>query len=111
VNITLNRVLLYVQDVDRLAAFYRDAFGLPVVEEIPGEWAVLAAGATELALHLAGPAHRRPGATSSLLLTDRARDRASPTRTSVSCCSGGSAMRSSPGKFAAIPNPPHSRPQ
>ncbi len=64
-NITLNRVLLYVQDVDRLAAFYRDAFGLPVVEEIPGEWVVLAAGATQLALHLAGPAHRRPGATAT----------------------------------------------
>ncbi len=62
-NVTLNRIVLYVQDVDRLATFYRDAFGLATVEEIPGEWAVLAAGSCQLALHRVGPAYRRPGAT------------------------------------------------
>jgi len=50
----LTRVILYVQDVERLAAFYRDALGLAVVEEISGEWAVLKAGACELALHRVG---------------------------------------------------------
>jgi hypothetical protein len=30
-----------------------------VVEEIPGEWAVLKAGEMELALHLVGPQYRR----------------------------------------------------
>ena len=54
----LVRVILYVQDVDRLAAFYRDALGLPVVEEIAGEWAVLQAGACELALHRVGEPYR-----------------------------------------------------
>jgi predicted enzyme related to lactoylglutathione lyase len=58
----LNRILLYVQDVDRLAAFYRDTLGLTLVEEIPGEWAVLAAGPCQLALHRVGPAYRRPDA-------------------------------------------------
>ncbi|WP_353254811.1 VOC family protein [Burkholderia anthina] len=41
-----------------LKAFYRQYFDLPVVEEIDDEWAVLDAGAIELALHLAGPAFR-----------------------------------------------------
>ena len=58
----LNRIVLYVQDVARLAAFYRDTLALTLVEEIPGEWAVLAAGPCQLALHRVGPAYRQPGA-------------------------------------------------
>jgi catechol-2,3-dioxygenase len=50
----LTRVILYVQDVVRLTTFYRDILGLPVVQEIAGEWTVLQAGACEIALHLAG---------------------------------------------------------
>jgi catechol-2,3-dioxygenase len=55
---SLDRVILYVQDVERLATFYRDAFGLSVVEEIKGEWAVLRVGACELALHRVGEPYR-----------------------------------------------------
>ena len=54
----LTRVILYVQDVGRLVAFYRDVLGLSVVEEIEGEWAVLKAGACEIALHRVGKAYR-----------------------------------------------------
>src|SRR5262245_27842654 len=50
----LTRVILYVQDVERPAAFYRGALGLAVVEAIAGEWAVLKASACELALHRVG---------------------------------------------------------
>jgi catechol 2,3-dioxygenase-like lactoylglutathione lyase family enzyme len=57
-NVSLNRVILYVQDVARLVEFYQDAFGLPVVEEIEGEWAVLRAGGCELALHRVGKPYR-----------------------------------------------------
>lgn len=57
-NVSLTRVILYVQDVQRLADFYRDAFGLPVVEEIEGEWAVLEIGACQLALHRVGKPYR-----------------------------------------------------
>src|SRR5215216_2070816 len=57
-NISLTRVILYVQDVRRLKDFYRDTLGLPVVEEIEGEWAVLKAGACELALRRAGKPYR-----------------------------------------------------
>jgi hypothetical protein len=58
VQVALNRVILYVQDVDRLAAFYQQAFGLRVVEEIKGEWCVLDAGPCQLALHRVGKAYR-----------------------------------------------------
>jgi predicted enzyme related to lactoylglutathione lyase len=54
----LNRIILYVQDVERLAAFYRDMFGLRVTEAIEGEWAVLDAGPCQIALHRVGKAWR-----------------------------------------------------
>ena len=57
-NASLNRVILYVQDVARLAHFYRDVLGLPIVEEIKGEWLVHRAGACELALHRVGKPYR-----------------------------------------------------
>ena len=59
----MTRIILYVQDVALLKAFYRQYFDLPVVEEIDDEWAVLDAGAIQLALHLAGPAFRHVAAT------------------------------------------------
>jgi predicted enzyme related to lactoylglutathione lyase len=55
---SLNRIILYVQDVERVASFYKDAFQLPVVEEIRGEWAVLRVGSCELALHRVGKPYR-----------------------------------------------------
>lgn len=57
-RVVMNRVILYVQDVERLTTFYREMFGLPVVEEIRGEWTVLAAGPCQLALHRVGRAYR-----------------------------------------------------
>jgi predicted enzyme related to lactoylglutathione lyase len=56
----LTRVILYVQDVERLAAFYRDLLDLSVCEHIAGEWCVLSAGQCELALHRAGEGYRFP---------------------------------------------------
>lgn len=57
-GVVLGRIILFVHDVDALAAFYREAFGMATVEEIPGEWVVLAAGPCELALHRVGAAYR-----------------------------------------------------
>ena len=57
-RIALKRVILYVQDVDRLATFYQQAFGLSIVEEIKGDWCVLDAGPCQLALHRVGKAYR-----------------------------------------------------
>ena len=56
--VSLDRIILYVQDVERLATFYKDAFQFPVVEEIGGEWVVFRVGACELALHRVGKACR-----------------------------------------------------
>ena len=67
---SLSRVILYVQDVDRLSVFYREAFGFGVVEEVAGEWVVLQAGPCQLALHRVGDAYRgkRPTGTSNAKL-------------------------------------------
>nr|WP_241021365.1 VOC family protein [Burkholderia sp. Ac-20344] len=54
----MTRIILYVQDVALLKAFYQQYFDLPVIEDIENEWVVLGAGAIALALHLAGPAFR-----------------------------------------------------
>lgn len=56
--IALNRIILFVHDVDRLARFYSDAFGLSAVEEIAGEWIVFDVGPCQLALHRVGAEHR-----------------------------------------------------
>ncbi len=57
-NASLDRVILYVNDVDRLRDFYVETFGLEVTEEINAEWVVLKAGAGEIGLHRAGAAYR-----------------------------------------------------
>ncbi|WP_322049300.1 hypothetical protein [Paraburkholderia sp. J67] len=49
-------MILYVQDVDRLKRIYQAHFSFLLVEEIGGEWALLKAGAIEIALHRAGQA-------------------------------------------------------
>jgi predicted enzyme related to lactoylglutathione lyase len=56
----LGRIILYVQDVERLSEFYRQAFAFPLGQHIPGEWAVLDAGACEIGLLKAGGAYRAP---------------------------------------------------
>lgn len=43
----LNHAVLYVQDVERSVAFYRDAFGFEVVDSVPGRAAFLKAAGTE----------------------------------------------------------------
>ncbi len=58
VNVSLERIILYVHDVQLLVDFYRDAFELPLVEEIGNEWAVFQAGHCQLALHRVGRAYR-----------------------------------------------------
>lgn len=55
---SLDRIILYVQDVDGIARFYKDAFEFPVVQQIEGEWVVLRAGACELSLRRVGKPYR-----------------------------------------------------
>jgi catechol-2,3-dioxygenase len=55
---SLDRIILYVQDVERLAKFYSEMFELPIIEQIKGEWVVFRAGLCELALHRVGEPYR-----------------------------------------------------
>jgi hypothetical protein len=75
-NLSLDRVILYVQDVERLARFCGDAFGLVVGQRIEGEWAVLRAGGCEIALHRVGkpwrvadPSDRKVESNAKLVFT------------------------------------------
>jgi catechol-2,3-dioxygenase len=53
-DISLNRVILFVQNVEELKNFYQKHFNFKLTEEAKDEWAVLLAGNCELALHKAG---------------------------------------------------------
>ncbi|MBV8850230.1 MAG: hypothetical protein JOZ16_11675 [Methylobacteriaceae bacterium] len=57
-SISLVRIILYVQNVERLTVFYRDMLGLSLNQEIKGEWAAFQVGACELALHRVGRQYR-----------------------------------------------------
>jgi catechol 2,3-dioxygenase-like lactoylglutathione lyase family enzyme len=56
----LNRIILYVHDVERLSEFYRLAFGFSLGQHIEGEWAGLDAGGCEVGLLKAGAGYRAP---------------------------------------------------
>lgn len=56
-QITISRIIIFGRDIDLLKHFYADNFNLRVIEEIPGEWVVLNAGAVEIALHKIGEAY------------------------------------------------------
>jgi catechol-2,3-dioxygenase len=55
---SLDRIILYVQDVERLKKFYKEIFELPIIQEIKDEWVVFRAGVCELALHRVGEPYR-----------------------------------------------------
>ncbi|RUL72178.1 VOC family protein [Dyella choica] len=57
-TLALSRIIFYVHDVNLLKAFYVRHFDLSIVEEIEPEWAVMQAGAIEIALHRVGRAYR-----------------------------------------------------
>ncbi|WP_282604981.1 VOC family protein [Pelagibius sp. Alg239-R121] len=49
-TLRLERIVIFVSDLDKEAAFYRDKLGLPVCEEREG-WVAFDAGSCEIALH------------------------------------------------------------
>jgi len=57
----LNYVIVYISDMQRSIAFYRDQLGFPVKTESPG-WTEFHTGAITLALHHGQPAERLRGA-------------------------------------------------
>ena len=58
---TLNRIIVFVADVQLCASFYRDMFGFAFVpSHDPAEWQELDAGSCKLAFHIA---HKADGPT------------------------------------------------
>ncbi len=53
-KLNLETIILYVQNVDRLKAFYTYIFELEIVEEYQSEWVLLSAGACKIGLHKIG---------------------------------------------------------
>ena len=51
---SVSRIILFVEDVVAVAAFYRDRLGLSVVGEVDAGWTELNAGTINIALHKAG---------------------------------------------------------
>jgi catechol-2,3-dioxygenase len=75
-NFSLKRIILFVQDIKLLKNFYLHHFGLPVIEEVAGEWVVLKAGPCELALHTigAGYEHVKTNITNTKLVFETTED-------------------------------------
>jgi lactoylglutathione lyase len=57
----VNYAMVFVSDMDRSVAFYRDAVGLPLAFQSPG-WSEFSTEGAKLALHLAGPREAVPPA-------------------------------------------------
>ncbi|MDX1937289.1 MAG: hypothetical protein SFU21_09225 [Flavihumibacter sp.] len=53
-SINLDSIILYVQNVDKLKAFYMQCFEMELLEEYPQEWVLLKAGTAKLGLHKMG---------------------------------------------------------
>src|ERR1700748_2777229 len=58
---TISRVILFVRDVARVAAFYEKHFGLQSLDHSEKGWLELAAGGCNLALHAATVSSRERG--------------------------------------------------
>ncbi|RVH72558.1 glyoxalase [Sinorhizobium meliloti] len=58
-KVTGIKYLLSAQDMDRAVTFYRDTFGLEVIERSPW-WSELRYGSAVVALHGGGKGERRP---------------------------------------------------
>ncbi len=63
-------VYLFVTDMDRTVAFYRDTLGLSLDYRSGDEWAQFSAGPVKLALHGTGSVAARPGGTIAFTVTD-----------------------------------------
>jgi len=57
-KLTLDTIMIFVQDVDKLKAFYVNLLKLDVIEETKAKWLLLKAGACCLGLHRIGEPYR-----------------------------------------------------
>ncbi len=52
--LTLDTILLFVSNINKMKQFYHEVFNLSILEEIPGEWVLLSAGTVKIGLHKIG---------------------------------------------------------
>jgi len=53
-SLTLDTVLLFVSDINKMKQFYHEVFSLNILEEISDEWVLLSAGFVKIGLHKIG---------------------------------------------------------
>ena len=53
-QLNLNTIIIFVQDVDKLKSFYVDILQLDIAEETRSEWLLLKAGSCAIGLHKIG---------------------------------------------------------
>ena len=53
-SFNLDTIIFYVQNVEKLTAFYVAIFGFEVIEEFESSWALLSAGPCKIGLHQIG---------------------------------------------------------
>lgn len=58
-TLSLDTIILFVQDVDRLKSFYVDLLNLALIEESKSEWVLLKAGQCHIGLHKIGDQYSR----------------------------------------------------
>jgi len=64
----ITRVMLFVKDVPKVAAFYRDMLGLKPLGEITPEWVELQTGSCTVALHRAAKSLKERGHPSAKIV-------------------------------------------
>jgi predicted enzyme related to lactoylglutathione lyase len=57
-QILLNQIIIFGQNINLLKQFYQDHFDFELIEEIKNEWVVLKAGQTAIAFHKIGSAYQ-----------------------------------------------------
>ncbi len=53
-KLKIEKIIIFVRDVDRLKAFYVDILNLALIEEVKSEWVLLKAGHCQVGLHKTG---------------------------------------------------------
>ena len=97
-------VYLFVADMDRAVAFYRDTLGLSLEYRAGDDWAQFEAGPIKLGLHAAAGGEVRPGGTVAFTVTDLETSRAGLAAEGVSIGHEGGGERGEP-RFVEFADP------
>jgi len=60
-NLLLDSIIIFGDDLEKLKTFYSDVLGLKIIEEIPEEWILVNAGNCKIGIHRIGTEYQRSG--------------------------------------------------